>query len=227
MPSRRGAATAVGRRLTQQPLRNLGALGAGVVLLATAAFGGLEPAEEPGATGFGLGDTVHAAPLEVTVDRVVWVDGGLPGATLTDDANRWIAVVAAVSTDHSASLSAEPARTVALAGVDGLVGRPVDGSDAVLSDEQLVLADGSRLSPMQPGLTYEVAFLFEQAAGAPAPTEVDLVLLGHTWRADSFDGTEQWLDPSPVARARVPARPAEDSSGAEAGDAAGTPTEDA
>lgn len=188
-------------------MRNLGALGAGVVLLATAAFGGLEQAEGTGITTFAFGDTVRAAPLDVTVDRVTWVDGPIPGVYLTDDANRWIGVVATVRTDHSASLSSEPSQTVGLAGVDGLVGEPVEGTDAVLSSDQVLMADTSRLSPMQPGLDYEVAFLFEQDGDAPPPEDVEIVLFGHTWREDTLEGGySAWRDPEPVARATVAAR---------------------
>lgn len=204
--------SAVGRRLAEQPLRRLGALGAGLILLVTAAFGGLEPAQDPGAATFELGDAVRAAPLDVTVDRVVWVDGALPGLYLSDETNRWIGVVATVTTDHMASLSGEPAATVGLAGVEGLVGDPEPGTDIVLSTDQVLMVDGSRLWPMQPGLTYEVAFLFEQDGDADPPKSVELVLLGHTWRADSFDGTLGWKDPAPVARATVPARPGVDAS---------------
>ncbi len=189
-------------------MRNLGVVGAGLVLLATAAFGGLEPAEDGGMTTFAFGDTVRAAPLDVTVDHVSWVDGPLPGVYLTDDANRWIGVVATVRTDHDASLSSEPSQTVALAGVDGLVGDPVEGTDAVLSSDQVLMADTSRLSPMQPGLDYDVVFLFEQDGDAPAPEEVEIVLFGHTWREDSLEGGySAWRDPEPVARTTVPARP--------------------
>ncbi len=195
----------MGRRLADQPLRNLGALGAGLVLVSTAAFGGLEPAETPGPAGFGFGDTVHAAPIDVTVDRVTWVDGPIPGIYLTDDANRWIGVVATVRTDHTTSLSSEPSQAVGLAGVEGLVAEPGAG-DVVLSTDQVLMADTSRLSPMQPGLTYEVVFLFEQDGAAPPPEEIEVVLYGHTWRADSFDGTFGWKDPAVVARATLPAR---------------------
>ena len=207
----------MGRRLADQPLRNLGALGAGLVLVSTAAFGGLEPAETPGPAGFGFGDTVHAAPIDVTVDRVTWVDGPIPGIYLTDDANRWIGVVATVRTDHTASLSAEPAQTVGLAGVDGLVAEPETGGVA-LSSDQVLMADTSRLSPMQPGLTYEVVFLFEQDGDVPAPDEVEVVLYGHTWRADSFDGTFGWKDPAVIARATLPARAGADADADEGAD---------
>ena len=185
-------------------------LGAGLILLVTAAFGGLEAAQIPGAATFELGDTIRAAPLDVTVDRVVWVEGALPGLYLSDESNRWIGVVATVTTDHTASLSGEPAATVGIAGVRGLVGEPAPGTDVVLSKDQVLMADSSRLWPMQPRLTYEVAFLFEQAGGVDPPDQVDLVLFGHTWRADSFDGTLGWKDPEPVARATVPARPGVD-----------------
>ena len=208
--------SAVGRRLTEQPLRNLGAIGAGVLLVATSAFGGLEPVEVEGPATFTAGQEVSAAPLEVTVHRVTWVEGELPGVWATTERSRWIGVVTTVRTEHDRSLLGEPAATVALRGVDGLVGRTAPGTDAVLSGDQLLMADSSRLSPMQPGLEYEVVFLFEQDAGSPPPTEAEVVLLGHRWREDSLLGGFAWLDPTPVAAATLPARPGPGEDGSDA-----------
>ena len=195
----------VGRRIADQPLRNLGAVGAALVLLSTAAFGGLEPAEEPGLASFAFDETVVAAPLEITVARVLWTDD-LPGVYLTDDANRWIAVVGTALSNHSESLSSELTDAVTLVGVEGLVREPAAGIEGVRSSEQLLLADASRLSPVQPGLEYEVVLLFEQSGLVPPPDEVTVQISGHTWRPDSFDQTMHWRDPMPVAQATFPAR---------------------
>jgi hypothetical protein len=201
----------VGRRLADQPLRNLGAVGAALVLLGTAAFGGLETAETPGLAPFAVDGTVVAAPFEITVSRVVWADD-LPGQALTDEANRWIAVIGTVLSTHSESLGSELAEAVTLVDVEGLVAAPVAGIDAVRSSQQLLLADGTQLSPIQPGLEYEVVLLFEQSGLVPPPDEVTVQISGHTWRADSFDQTLHWLDPTPVAEATVPARTAVETS---------------
>ena len=201
----------VGRRLADQPLRNLGAVGAALVLLSTAAFGGLEPAEKPGLAPFAFDETVVAAPFEITVSRVLWTDE-LPGVYLTDEANRWIAVVGTALSTHSESLSSELAQAVTLVGVEGLVTEPAAGIEGVRPSQQLLLADASRLSPVQPGLEYEVVLLFEQSGLVPPPDEVTVQISGHTWRADSFDQTMHWLDPAPVAEATVPVRAAVDTS---------------
>lgn len=206
----------VGRRLADQPLRNLGAVGTALVLLSTAAFGGLEPAVKPGLAPFAFDETVVAAPFEITVSRVLWTDD-LPGQYLTDEANRWVAVVGTVLSTHSESLSSELAEAVTLVGVKGLVS-PVAG-DAVRSSQQVLLADGTSLSPLQPGLEYEVVLLFEQSGLVPPPQEVTVQISGRTWRADSFDQTMHWLDPTPVAEATVPVRVAVDTSADEEADA--------
>lgn len=205
----------VTRRLADQPLRNLGVLGAGLLLASTAAFGGLEPVEAAGPAPFELGAQVTAAPFEITVDRAVWVDE-LPGVYLLDDSNRWLALVATVVNTHTESLGHELAEAVRLVGVEGLLREPLEGTAAVVSSEQSVLADGSGLSPVQPGLPYEMVFLFEQDGSVPPPTEVTVQIAAHTWRADSFDGFFSWLDPTVVAEGTVPIRLAVDSTDGEA-----------
>ncbi len=206
------AVRSAGRRIADQPLRNLGAVGAALVLLSTAAFGGLEPVEEPGVATFAFDETVVAAPFEITVARVLWTDE-LPGVYLTDDANRWIAVVGTALSNHTESLASQLTDAVTLVGVEGLVKEPSTGAEGVRSSEQLLLTDGTRLSPVQPGLEYEVVLLFEQSGLVPPPDEVTVQISGHTWRPDSFDQTMHWRDPTPVAEATLPARQAVEEAG--------------
>ncbi|KGM09133.1 hypothetical protein [Cellulomonas carbonis] len=204
------ARSAVARRLLDRPLRDLGA-GATVVLLAsTAAFGGLRDA---GTTVDALapGTALVAAPLEVTVDKVLWVDE-LPGAYPSEDGNRWIAVLTTFRSTHDATLLGPELRpTLSLEGVPGLVGRPDPATGLVGSTERLVLTDGSRLTPVQPGLEHDAVFLFEQDGDVAPPTEVTLVAVGQTFRSSSLQDLDEWTDPAVVARGTLPVREAVDS----------------
>lgn len=216
-PTRRGRRldrSKVADRLLNRPLRDLGVVGAVLVLGSTAAFGGLEPAEETGAATLEAGQPVAAAPYEVTVDKVLWVDD-LPGVYLSTEGNRWIAVMGSVLNTHTESLygggrGVELAYAVSLRDVEGLVGEPDAVTGAVVSDARLALADGSALSPVQPGLTYQTVFLFEQDGAVRPPTEVTVALHGHTWRAGSLDRTMAWFEPQLVAEADLPVREAQD-----------------
>ena len=204
----------VAERLLNRPLRDLGLVGAVVVLGSTAAFGGLEPAEQAAAATLEAGQPVAAAPYEVTIDKVLWVDD-LPGVYLTTEGNRWIAVMGTVLNTHTESLygggrGVELAYAVSLRDVEGLVGAPDAGTGAVVSDARLSLADGSSLSPVQPGLTYETVFLFEQDGAVPPPTDVTVALHGHTWRAGSLDRSFRWWEPHLVAESDFPVREAQD-----------------
>ena len=201
-------------RLLNRPLRDLGAVGAVVVLGSTAAFGGLEPAEQPTAATVDAGQPVAAAPYEVTIDKVLWV-GDLPGVYLSTEGNRWIAVMGTVLNTHSESLYGggpgnELAYAVSLRDVEGLVREPDAVTGAVVSDARLSLADGSSLSPVQPGLTYQAVFLFEQDGAVPPPTDVTVALHGHTWRAGSLDRSFKWWEPRLVAESEFPVREAQD-----------------
>lgn len=207
----------VASRLLDQPLRNLGVGGAFVILASTAAFGGLEPAAPTEIDGIELGAAISAAPFDVTLTKVLWVDE-LPGASLSDDDNRWLAILATLTSTADESVADPAIDVVTLSGVDGLVGSPVPGTDRVVSDARLVLADGSQPSPLQPGLDYDVVFLFEQSGDAPAPVEVLVQVAGHTRRAGSLDGSLGWFDPAVVAQGLLPMREAVDESAATAAD---------
>lgn len=208
----------VATRLAERPLRDLGVLGAVLVLGSTAAFGGLEPADVEDVATLTPATTTTAAPVEITLDKVLWTDE-LPGVVLEDERNRWVAVTATVTNTHTESLyRTELDDVVALLDVPGLVRPPEPGTDRVSASTVLHLLDGSPLGPVQPGLDYEAVFLFEQSGDVAPPTEAGVALVGRTWRSWSWQDGHAWLDPEVVARATLPVREAIDTSGDE-GDA--------
>lgn len=185
---------------------------ASIALLAgTAAFGGLEDADAVATETLEAGRTLDVAPVRVTVDKVLWVDE-LPGAYLTEDGNRWIAVLTTVRSTHDTSLyGTELTGTLSLDDVPGLVAEPDPATGLVGSSERLLLTDGSRLTPVQPGLDYEAVFLFEQDGDVEPPSEVTLVGVGQTFRTSTLQDVAEWTDPAAVARGTFSVREAVDS----------------
>ena len=78
----------------------------------------------------------------------------------------------------------------------------------VTATSVVLLEDGSSLSPVQPGLTYEAAFLFEQDGSVAPPTSATVLLQRHTWRSGSLDPTVAWWDPTTTLRGELDVREA-------------------
>ncbi|TDC50940.1 hypothetical protein E1212_13430 [Jiangella ureilytica] len=218
------------RRLAQGTSRQhltLAGSAAGAAVLAVLVAGGFDPSETTAAeelAPLAAGDTVDVGPFVVTIDRMRVVDE-LPGVSEGDDETRVLAVVATVEatgtkTQHGYLLN----ESLALAGVPGVPsyespGRTRDPDEPVPAEGAYVMADGTVLDAVQPGLEYEVALVWEQDARADVPAAARLVLVGHTLRQSSIDHTDEWLDPLPVAAgdlevtAPEPDEPAESPSG--------------
>jgi hypothetical protein len=202
----RSSGSRVARRVLDQPLRRLGVVGVAVLLAATAAFGGLEEQTDDGPEVLVAGTVVAVAPFELTVQRVVWTTD-LPGQRLSEPGNRWLGVVTTVrNTSDSGVLGPVLREALTLDDVPGLVAAP--GDRGVPASAVALLVDGSELSPVQPGLTYEVAFLFEQDGGTPPPTTATVRLQQHSWRRSSLDPTVAWRDPATALRGDLSVRSA-------------------
>ena len=141
--------------------------------------------------------------------RVVWTTD-LPGQYLSDDGNRWVGVVATVrNTSDAGVLGSTLQDALTLADVDGLVQEPGALVPGVAASSIALLEDGSSLSPVQPGLTYEAAFLFEQDGSVAPPTSATVLLQRQTWRSGSLDPTRRrWRDPTTTLRGELDVREA-------------------
>ncbi|WP_146925260.1 hypothetical protein [Cellulomonas xylanilytica] len=207
----RASGSLVARRALDQPLRRIGIGGAVVLLAVTAAFGGLREQEKDGPEVLAVDVPVEVAPFELTVHRVVWTTD-LPGQYLTDDGNRWIGVVATVrNTSDAGVLGVTLTDTLTLDDVDGLVQEPSVLVPGVEASAIALLEDGSSLSPVQPGLTYEAAFLFEQDGSAAPPTSATVLLQRQTWGVGILDETVSWRDPVTTLRGELDVREARSS----------------
>ncbi|MBB5790065.1 hypothetical protein [Jiangella mangrovi] len=179
---------------------------AGAVALTVLVAGGFDPTEKTAAEVAPLaeGDTVDVGPFIVTIERMRVVDE-LPGVSEGDDETRVLAVVATVeATGTKTQYGYLLNESVTLDGMPGVPsyevpGRTRDPEETVSAEGAYVMADGSVLDAIQPGLEYEVALVWEQDARADVPAEARLVLVGHTLRQSSIDHTDEWLDPLPIA----------------------------
>lgn len=204
----RASGSTVARRVLDQPLRRIGLGGAVVLLAVTAAFGGLQEQTQDGPEVLTVDAAVEVAPFELTVHRVVWTTD-LPGQYLSEDGNRWVGVVATVrNTSDVGVLGVTLRDALTLSDVEGLVTEPGTLVPGVTSSSIALLEDGSSLSPVQPGLTYEAAFLFEQDGSVAPPTTATVLLQRHTWRAGSLDPTLTWWDPTMTLRGELDVREA-------------------
>ena len=204
----RASGSLVARRALDQPLRRIGIGGAVVLLAVTAAFGGLQEQEQDGPEELAVDVPVEVAPFELTVQRVVWTTD-LPGQYLTEDGNRWIGVVATVRNTSDAGVLGTTLRSaLTLADVDGLVQEPDGLVPGVTASSIAVLEDGSSLSPVQPGLTYEAAFLFEQDGSVAPPTSATVLLQRQIWGVGILDETVSWREPATTLRGELDVREA-------------------
>ncbi|WP_166355478.1 hypothetical protein [Phytoactinopolyspora limicola] len=196
------------RTLREIPFLVWGPLLLAVVLAAGVAAGELVPRVGPGRIAeLEAGVEVDTGPFLLTVERARVLDE-LPGVAEGDDTARALALVVTVSLTSDRTLSgAMLADSVALRGIDD------DGP--VPAPNVVVLADGSHLDALQPGLEYEVAMVWEQSAEHPEPVELDVEVTGRTLRDSAIDGAAQWLDRTPVAAGTVPVTPMDSQAGAD------------
>lgn len=203
------------RAAARQPL-TLWSSVAAAATLAVLVAGGFDPQDtavdvEP----LTVGEAVDVGPFDITIQRMRVIDE-LPGVSEGNDDTRVLAVVATVAangpqTQYGYLLG----ESVTLDGVEGIGADayelptdfptpPAEDEDEsptaglTPADQTFVMEDGTRLDAIQPGLTYEVALLWEQNTKEPAPTTARLVLVGHTLRESSIDRSEEWFDPLPL-----------------------------
>lgn len=177
---------------------------AGVVVLMSGLFGGLEKAT-PKVTELDqlkLGKTRHAHPLDLKVTGAYTTQRI---SNLHDEPRgRYLVVRATIRGTADESLyESTLGDTLRLAGVRGLY--KTWSGDEISADARpsvFVAADRTQLTPAVPGLTYEVLFVWEQSAKVPAPRRITVVTQDLTHRKSTLDDQMLWTDAKPDARGR-------------------------
>lgn len=199
----RGTARARAAKLSN---KQWGAAATGLALILSAAFGGLDEAAAELVPAV-PGEPVAVAPFDVVVTRATHA------VTLTDaipdsSHGRYLLVFAELTntTDEPVTRAAI-AESVRLVDVEGLVGY-FDGApieDPATAEPQLIHAlDSTWLGFIGPGMSYAVAFLWEQDGDADIPPDLEIELVAHTWRRSTLDNSWIWTDPAVVTTMTVP-----------------------
>jgi hypothetical protein len=190
-----------------RPLRQIGlALGL-LVLLVSGAFGGWARAAPPEVAAPQVGVAHQSAPFTLTLQRARWTTN--LGAAGTSERGRYLIVSALLRTDDTTTVPADVVRdAVHLEGARAVFRS--EGSDATATSDDiapwavLVVTDSTRVDGAAPGLTYEIAWVWEQERAQPAPTEVTVSTRSATHRASTVDGQLGWFDPVLDARGTMP-----------------------
>ena len=177
-----------------------------VVLLVSGLFGGLRDAPVEAAEPLVVGRAHDAAPFTLTVERARWTsDLGEIGKT---ERGRYLVVIVKVRTDADRSVDLSVLQqALALKDLAGMYAAM--GGDKIVPSEKAkpsvyVLADGTRMSALTPGLTYELAYVWEQRQSEPLPAELSVASRSHTWRQSSLDDQMNWFDETIDAVGTVP-----------------------
>ena len=138
-------------------------LGAGVAaaLLVTAPFGGLEAAEAPGPERLVAGKAFEVGPYDVTIRKVVTVADLAPSIEPEQEGGRLLVLTGTVTNPGDGPEFATLV-TRAFTVRSGGVVEPGGGRSAA---QLISVEDGQSISTINPGLTYDVAIVFEQEPG--------------------------------------------------------------
>ncbi len=191
--------------IATRSLRQL-VLGAGaLLLLVSGLFGGLGRAEPDDLSVLKAGRTVETEPFDVTVTEVGW-STDLGESLGESELGRFMVVYATIRSTEKHSVDGFVLQeAVRLRGLDGFGKRPYS-DELVASDTAtptLVSRDDQvNLDVLNPGLTYDVAYIWEQSADQALPSDVDVSVYDHSFRQSSLDDQENWFDSSVSATGR-------------------------
>ncbi|GAA3532804.1 hypothetical protein GCM10022234_32130 [Aeromicrobium panaciterrae] len=188
--------------VASRSLRQLTLAAGALVLLASGLFGGLERAEPEKVTSVKAGQTVDTGPFDLTVTKVVWAEDLADGPG-ESELGRFLVVHATVTSTEKDTVSGFVIReALRIHGLRGFAEK--EGSDVLVTSDEadprvVSVADQVRIDYLNPGLTYDVQYVWEQTWSRPLPSSVDLTVFGHGFRQSNIDEQEDWFDRFPIA----------------------------
>jgi len=189
-PARKSRFTWVRAATDRVPTAWFAAIGTGVFLLATAAFGGLATAAEPPLAHLKAG-TAHVNDMRsLTVERAVLIDE-LPGSgTFPEKGQRVLAIVVDVENNWD-----EPLTSPVVAETFSVPGRSADTSSAARMD------DSTSAPVLQPGVPAQLVYTWAVDAGDYAAGDQLVVTLNDLslYTGSFVMQGSSWEDPTPSA----------------------------
>ena len=184
-----------------------------VVLLVSGLFGGLREVDTDPAGTVTAGLPVQTEPLTVTVEDAYWVTAFPPEADSPDGSDgdrrvypdkptrgRFVVVEATVlnTSDHTVDYDVLR-EAVSLDGAQGFVSTSESGLVPAAQARPAyvyTMPEKRIFGTAQPGVTYTVAYLWDQSAAVALPERLNIAVNGHTWREDTLDFHLGWKDPA-------------------------------
>lgn len=174
-----------------------------VALLLTTVLGGWARSTPDGAVSVAPGTAVDARPFRVRLDEAA------TGFTLdgrdAEPGQAFIVVTGQIESMAPESVTSTPltdAITADLSSSYDQFGSPTEVPEPGVR----VVADGSSLLGLGPGLLYDVQVTFVVDEDS-VPDRLTVTLLEHTRRASALDGDLGWYDAAPVARLTLDVAP--------------------
>lgn len=175
--------------------------------LVVGALGGWARTTPEGLRAADPGERVDATPFQIRLDRAeaaYEVSGDL-----ADEGRAFVVVEGTLTLDTEESVGRSVVGEAFAADLRSTYNLFGSLEDEGAPTSVQVTEDGSDLSGLGPGLTYDVLLVWEiDAAAVPATTTV--TLREHTWRPSFLDGIPGWFDPEPVVRVALAVAPLPD-----------------
>lgn len=178
-----------------------------VMLLASGLFGGLERAEPDKLETVKVGQTIDTGPFDLTVTKVGWAKQ-LGGEFRESEIGRYVVVYATVTSTEENTVDGFVIReALRIRGLDDFAVNV--GTDDLVASEKadmnvVSVTDEARIDYLNPGLTYDVEYVWEQSDAKPLPSSIELTFYGHGFRQSNIDEQENWFDRFEVATGSFP-----------------------
>lgn len=186
------------------------------MLLVSGLFGGLREVDTDPAGTVTAGVPVQTDPLTVTVRGAYWVTAfpeapgspGSSGSTAGGPAvypdkptrGRFVVVEATALNTSDRTVDYDVLReAVSLDGAQGFVttrGTALVPAVQARPTYVYTMPEKRIFGTAHPGVTYTVAYLWDQSAAVPLPGRLTVAVNGHTWREDTLDFHLGWHDPA-------------------------------
>lgn len=197
----------VANRPVQQYAYAIGVLALGLA----AVFGGLGRAEPERAT-LVKGQAITADPFTITVDHTSWTTD--LGTTGKAKRGHFLTIIGTLRNDTDTTVDfAAIESAVRFEGLTDVYQSPLKddtgrSEDVVHPYGVFVTDDSTTLSSAAPGLTYTVAWVYEQRGTTAAPTSAEVTVQKHTFEPNVIDQVEHWSEPQNIAAASFPMKKA-------------------
>lgn len=193
--------------IASRSLRQLVLTAGALLLLASGLFGGLERAEPDKLKTVKIGQTIDTGPFDLAVTKVGWAKQ-VGEEFRESEIGRYVVVYATVTSTEENTVDGFVIReALRIRGLDDFAINV--GTDDLVASEKadmnvVAVNDEARIDYLNPRLTYDVEYVWEQSAAKPLPSSIELTFYGHGFRQSNIDEQKNWFDRFEIATGSFP-----------------------